>query len=52
VEGRPSSTILAVEGNWQSKKEIVQHLQATRSYNLISVSFFDAEAENCNQWQR
>jgi hypothetical protein len=30
VEDRDNSTIVAVEGNWQNKRGIVQHLQINR----------------------
>jgi hypothetical protein len=49
VEGRRSSLILAAEGSWQSKKGIVQHLQATRFGPTIWIQcLFVVEAENCN----
>jgi hypothetical protein len=40
VEGRPNSTILVVEGSWQSKTGTVQYLQTIRFSPTICIQCF------------
>jgi hypothetical protein len=39
VEGRDNSTIIVVEGSWQTKKEIVQHLLANRFNPTVKIQW-------------